>query len=105
MQSLFHSCSTQRNAAVGTNGRKSFSNNLSSVRCLFLPMSSFSAIQNGFTVGSAYDVYFDDGTDVAVNDRLIWSGNTYLVKGVQRFTGLPTVSHIKVTAVTENAHV
>ncbi|MEA9986251.1 hypothetical protein [Subtercola sp. RTI3] len=67
-------------------------------------MSRTSAVQNGYDVGKAWDVYFDDGTDVQVNDRLSFNGENYIVKGRQVFSSFPAVSHIQVTAVTENAH-
>lgn len=105
MQDLYHLANTQRTAPVGTNGTKAYQAHLTGVRCLFLPMSAYSSVQNGFSIGSGFEVYFDDGADVLVNDRLVWLGQNYLVKGVERFTGIPTVSHVKVTAVTENAHV
>jgi hypothetical protein len=105
MQGLLHICTTERNQSVGTNGRKGYQAHLTGVHCLFLPMSSYSAIQNGYTVGRTFDVFFDEGTDIQVNDRLSWNSGTYLVKGAELFAALPIVAHLKVTAVTENAHV
>jgi hypothetical protein len=105
MQGLVHTCNVARNVAVGTNGRKSYQALSNGLPCLFLPMSAYSAVQNGYTVGSAFNVYFNDGTDVQVGDKLTYNGQSYIVRGREVFTGIPVVSHIKVTAVTENAHV
>lgn len=104
MIGLVHNCSTSRTQKVGTNGRKTMSTLLPSVDCLFLPMSAYTAVQNGYDVGSAWNVYFNDGIDVQVGDKLTCSGNSYLVRGVRKFSGFPAVSHIEVAATTENAH-
>jgi hypothetical protein len=105
MQGLVHTCTTSRAQAIGTNGRKGYQANLKTTSCLFLPMSAYSAIQNGYTVGSAYHVYFSDGTDVQVTDKLLFNGQTYIVRGREAFTSIPVVSHLKIASVTENAHV
>jgi hypothetical protein len=105
---LEHTCSTQRQKPIAgsTNGRKTFVPYLSTVACLFLPMSPQATIQNGFDIGTGWSVFFDDGTDVQVGDKLVFNSNSYLIKGPPRpFTGLPLVSHIEVSAVTENTHV
>lgn len=105
MLQLDHTCSIQRNTAIGTNGRKGFTAKASGLRCLFLPMSRQAAIQNGFDVGYTWDVYFDDGTDVKVGDRLVWNGTNYIVNGKQAFTGLAAaVNHVHLTATTENSN-
>lgn len=102
--SLVHTCSTARTQAVGTNGRKQMSTNLTGVSCLFLPMSAYAAVQNGYDVANAWNVYFNDGIDVQVGDKLTFDGISYLVRGVKRFTSMPFISHMEVAATTENAH-
>jgi hypothetical protein len=101
---LRHTCSTSRVQTLGTNGRKTMAAYLSSVPCLFLPMSNFSQIQNNFDIGTGWNVYFNDGTDVQVGDKLTFGGSSYLVRGSKAYTGLPMVSHLEIAAVSENAH-
>lgn len=101
---LLHTCDVARNQAVGTNGRKQFSSLYATVPSLFLPMSAQAAIQNGFSVGFAWDIYFNDGIDVQIGDKLTYSGQTYIVRGRQPYAGLPIVSHLRITAETEHAN-
>jgi hypothetical protein len=77
--------------------------NLSAVPCLFLPMSPEAAIRNNFEVGYGFNVFFEDGTDIRVGDRLIWNGTRYLVRGLQAYTGMPNVSYLGVLAETEHS--
>jgi hypothetical protein len=104
---LEHTCSTLRQMPLvgSTNGRKSLVDHLTDVECLFLPMSAQASIQNGFDVGQGWSVYFDEGTDVQVGDKLVFNDNGYVIRGLRPFTGIPLVSHIEATVVTENAHV
>lgn len=103
MFGLDHQCSIERKVAQGT--KKVFSPLSSGMRCLFLPMSAQAAIQNGFDVGYSWDVYFEDGTDVRVGDRLVYNGGKYLVNGKRDFTGLAApVNHIHLLVTTENAN-
>ncbi|MGO4470338.1 hypothetical protein AB4Y95_00165 [Arthrobacter sp. M-10] len=74
------------------------------VPCLFLPMSAQAAIQNGYSVGFAWNIYVDDGTDIQIGDKLTWNSVTYLVRGRQPFTGLQLVSHLKISAETERTN-
>lgn len=101
MFALEHTCDIRRMAAVGTNGRKQLASLYTAVPSLFLPMSPKATIANNFSMGRGYDVYFDDGQDVKVGDELVYAGNTYKVGGVQRFAGLPMVSHVHVAAEQE----
>jgi hypothetical protein len=101
---LKHSCSTARNVAVGTNGRKQYQALLANVRCMFTPMSAQASVQNQFDVGFGWDVFFPDGTDVQIGDKLTWNGRTYLVRGRQPFTGYGRVSYLEVSAETEQAN-
>lgn len=101
---LNHTCDVARNQAVGTNGRKQYVTIASNVPSLFLPMSRQAAVQNQFDIGNSWDIYFDDGTDVQVGDRLTFNGTKYLVAGRQPFTGLGIVSHLHVMAQTEKAN-
>lgn len=76
-----HTCSVSRNSAVGTNGRKAPGLILEAVRCNFIPMSSRHEMESGFTVGSAYDVYFPSHlVDVKTGDRLVWEGQSFNVR-------------------------
>lgn len=102
---LEHTCDVARNQAIGTNGRKGYVTKYTGVSCLFLPMSRQAAIQNQFDVGSSWDIYFDDGVDIQVGDKLTFNGNKFIVNGRQPYSGLAWVSHLHVTAETENAHV
>ncbi|MEB0287227.1 hypothetical protein QN355_11745 [Cryobacterium sp. 10S3] len=104
MIDLFHVCDVARNQAVGTNGRKQFSSLYTAVPSLFLPMSAQAAIQNGYSVGFAWDIYVDDGTDIQIGDKLTYSGQTYIVRGRQPYAGLPIVSHLHLMAETEHAN-
>lgn len=104
MLGLQHQCDVARNQAVGTNGRKQMTTVHTAIACLFLPMSPQAAIQNNYSVGTAWDVYVDDGTDIQIGDMLTWNSATYIVRGRQPFTGLPVVSHIRLAAVTEHAN-
>lgn len=102
---LEHTCDVARNQAVGTNGRKQYVTVATSVPSLFLPMSRQSAIQNQFDISNSWDIYFNDGTDVQVGDKLTYNGVKYIVAGRQPFSGLAWVSHLHIMAQTENAHV
>lgn len=102
---LDHSCTVARNQAVGTNGRKAYATVAINVPCLALPMSAQAAIENGFSVGSSYDVYFSDGADIQTGDKLTVNGGVLFVRGRQPFTGLlAPVSHLHVMATTEGAN-
>ena len=104
MWGLIHTCDTERSAAVGTSDRlKAMQTNLSAVPCLFLPMSAQAAIQNNFEVGYGFTVYFEDGTDVQVGDRLTWNGTRYLVRGRQAYPGFDAISHLSISAESEHS--
>jgi hypothetical protein len=94
MMLLEHTCTIKRNSAVGTNGRQQLNDLYTDVACLALPMGLSTAVNNGFSLGKAYDVFFADGQDVKPGDKLIIDGAGYLVKGVQPFI-LPTVGHVR----------
>jgi hypothetical protein len=100
---LIHTCSTQRTTAVGTNGRKSLTSYLSSVKCKARPMSPQASIQNGFEIGYGYTFIFQDGTDIQAGDRLIWNGVNYLVKGKPAPYAGGSLAYIKVLAESEHA--
>jgi len=101
---LVHNCDIARNQPVGTNGRRSFVTLTTAVQCLFLPMTAQAAVQNGFSVGFAWDIYFLDGTDVKIGDRLTQNGQTYIIRGKQPYLNMPFVSHLHMTAETEHAN-
>lgn len=96
---LEHTCTVRRNVAVGTNGRRQLADLYTSVPCLALPMGLSTAISNNFSLGRAYDVFFNDGQDVKPGDKLIIVTRTagtdsYTVKGIQRFS-VPVVGHVR----------
>lgn len=101
---LQHSCDVARNQSLGTNGRHQFATIATAVPSLFLPMSAQAAIQNQFSVGYAWDIYFNDGTDIQIGDRLTYNGQTYLVRGKQPYSGLQLVSYLHVSAETEHGN-
>jgi hypothetical protein len=91
---LAHSVDQWRNAAVGTNGSKNVQLFKTSVSCLCLPMSSSVTIQNGYSLGHAYDVYMDNGQDVKIGDQLRWKGLVLVVKVVRPYVDVGIVSHV-----------
>lgn len=91
-----HTATIRRNAALGTNGRHQMADVHTNVPCLALPMNNTAAVENGFEVGRAYDLYFEDGTDVKPGDKAVIStGITITIGVVQPFVGLAFVSHVK----------
>lgn len=88
-----HTCDVKRDVAQGTNGRATKQLFASGLKCLFIPMSSRAEIENNFTIGTAYDVYFPSSTqDVKTNDQLIWEGQKFNVRGSRRYV-VPRVGH------------
>lgn len=90
---LDHTCDIERQTAVGTNGRHSRQTVYSGVSCLFLPMNHTTTIELGFSLGRAYDAYFDNASDVQPDDRLVFNGQNFIVKAVQPFS-VNIVGHI-----------
>lgn len=89
-----HYCGIKRDTALGTNGRMQKQTISVANKCLFVPMSSQLELENSFTVGSGYDVYFpDQDTDVLVGDQLIWNAKTFNVRAVALYD-VPSVGHI-----------
>jgi hypothetical protein len=81
---LLNSVATiNRSQAVGTNGRSQMQLLYTSVPCLVMPMNTTTAVQQKFSIGRAYDVYFAPSQDVQAGDALIVAGNTYVVKLTQ----------------------
>lgn len=96
-----HTCDVKRNAPVGTNGRHQKQILATGKKCLLIPMASRYEIENGFTVGSAYDAYFPDpATDVKSGDQLIWNGDTYNVRAARPYD-VPRVGHLHCLVVRE----
>jgi hypothetical protein len=91
---LEHTCTIKRNVAVGTNGRYQMQDLATNVACLRLPMNVQTAIQNEFSLGRAYDIYFADTQDVKPGDKIIISGDSHIVKAVQPYQ-LPLVGHVR----------
>ena len=101
---LEHSANIARNQAVGTNGRRSFSTLYTQLGCSLQPLSRQAAIHANMEPGRSFDVFFGDGTDVLVGDRLTISGVNYIVKGVQAFTLFPLMNHVRAFVETEHAN-
>lgn len=101
---LVHRCDVARNQPVGTNGRKELAPVATDLPCLFLPLDRQAAIENGYSVGYAWDVYFDDGTDIQKGDRLTFNGRKYIVGGDRPFEHIPIVGHLHVIATTEDSN-
>ncbi len=85
MLMLDHLCDVSRSAAVGTNGRSALTALYTAVQCLVLPMNTHTAIENKFSIGRAYDIYFASGQDIKPGDQLVSNGRTFVVKVVQPF--------------------
>lgn len=82
---LEHSCDISRNQPLGTNGRYQMAQLATAVPCLFLPVGSRIAVEQGFTIGRDYEVFFDSGADVKVGDKLARDGKSYIVSYVQTY--------------------
>ncbi len=91
---LNSTCTINRDAAVGTNGRTAKATLYTGVSCLAIPMNSNTAIQNKFEIGRGYDIYFADGQDVKPGDQIVYGGSNFMVKAVQPFNA-PPVSHVR----------
>ncbi len=91
---LENNCNIKRSVAVGTNGRNTMQSLYANVSCLVLPMNTTTAIENGFSIGRAYDIFFDISQDVQVGDQVAYNGDTFYVRVVQPFN-VPLVGHIK----------
>lgn len=104
MFGLDHVATIARNQALGTNGRRQYGTLYTGVACLLLPLSRNAAIQQNLEPGRSFDCFFEDGTDVLVGDKLTVNGVNYLVKGIQPFTGIPIVSHVRALCESENAN-
>lgn len=100
MLQLLHTCTIQRNQPVGTNGRHELADLATGVPCLELPMALNTAVTNGWSIGKAYDIYFNEGQDVKPGDKITLGSDTYSVKGVQTFT-VPVVGHKRALCVQE----
>lgn len=96
MIGLAHTCDISRTQTLGTNGRRQMAALYTGIDCLFLPMSTRTSIDNGFSLGKGFDVYFEDGQDVKVGDKLVYTGSSFAVRYIQPFSGLAGgVSHIR----------
>lgn len=96
-----HQCSVKRAAPVGTNGRQSKVEVATGVSSLFIPMASRTEIENGFSLGAGYDVYFGDPiADVRTGDQLVYDGATFNVRAVRAYKA-GRVSHKHALATRE----
>lgn len=95
---LRHRCRIDRQKPATSNGQYKMRALYSDVPSLFIPMSAKAAVENNFSIGRGYDVYFEEEQDVRVGDRLVWCGGTYYVSGIQKFSDMPPVSHTHVMA-------
>lgn len=97
---LDHNCSIKRSVTVGTNGRSQMQSLYTNVSCLVLPMNTTTAIENGFSIGRAYEIYFDISQDVQTGDQVSFNSDTYYVRLTQPFN-VALVGHIKAMAEME----
>jgi hypothetical protein len=89
-----HYCGIKRDAALGTNGRMTKQTISTANKCLFLPMPSRAEIENNFSVGTAYDVFFPDPAhDVKTGDQLLWNAKAYNVRAARSYE-VPRVGHM-----------
>ena len=91
---LEHTCTIKRNVPVGTNGRYQMATLATDVDCLSLPMNASTTIQNGFSLGRAYDIYFGEGQDVKPGDKIVVGSDSHVVRAVQDYK-LPLVGHVR----------
>jgi hypothetical protein len=101
MVGLIHTCDIQRDQALGTNGRRKVATISTGNPCLFLPLGTATSIQLSFSLGRGYEVYFNDGMDVKIRDKLLFNGSSFVVRFVLPFIGMPFVSHMRVMAEQE----
>lgn len=97
-----HSVSVARDQPVGTNGRSSKVQVYGQVRCLVLPMSTSVAIQNNFSLGRAFTVFFKRSADIKVGDRLTWDGTNLFVRYIQDYN-TRFVPHLEAMCEAEGA--
>jgi hypothetical protein len=91
---LTETAAIQRYGNDGVNNNQSMQTIASSVPCLSLPMHHQTAIENGFSLGRAYDIYFDDSQDVRTGDKVVIGSESYVVKAVQPYH-MPLVAHLR----------
>lgn len=101
---LRHRCDVARNAAVGTNGRKTMQTVASSIPCMVTPMSDQQAVSGSYTVGQTYTMFFNPTADIQRGDRVTFNGNTYLIKGLKPYMVFGGVSFVQAVAETEQAN-
>lgn len=95
MLGLVHYCDIKRSVAVGTNGRTQMQTLYKDVSCLVLPLNTTTTMQNEFELGKGYEANFDDDVDIRTADQIIWNGQTYAVRTIEPFIGIPIVAHIR----------
>jgi hypothetical protein len=57
-------------------------------------MDAQTAVQSGFSIGKAWEVYFDSGQDIKSGDQLLVNGRKLNVTGIQPFE-TPLVGHVR----------
>lgn len=92
---LQHTCDIKRYQAVGTTGQRQIQTIATGRPCLVLPMNRRTAIENQFSLGRAFDFYFDQTEDVQTSDKLVFNASSYVVRSVEPYT-LPLVGHLHV---------
>lgn len=97
---LRHTCAVKRAVPVGTNGRKEKQQLYASVRSLFIPMPTRAEMENRFSPGTAYDVYFPATADIKTGDQLVWDGDIFNVRAVRSYK-VPRIAHKHVLATRE----
>lgn len=67
---------------------------------MFIPMSGRAEMENQFSPGTGYNVYFPVDVDVLTQDQLVWDGDVFNVRAVRTYK-VPRIAHKHVTATRE----
>jgi hypothetical protein len=96
MRLFYHTVDVQRMATTGQGISKEMTPLYTGIQCNVQPADNQTAIDNGWNFGQAYNVFFDDGTDIKKGDKILFGGMVLIVQGTKPFTGLPRLSHVEV---------
>lgn len=89
---LTETATISRKASTGITGGSSMQQLYTGIRCTRLPMNRTTAVELGFSLGKATNIYFDVGQDVRADDQVVIGGHTYSVGAVQAYN-MPLVGH------------
>lgn len=102
---LVHTCSISRRQKIAGKGLASAWQSVGDgVRCLILPSTQEDALHENVEIGKDYNAYFEIGTDIKEGDKITSTIDgaeiTLLIKGIARYGGVPSVSHIECSCET-----